>query len=644
MRKYKKIISALICVLFTMTAFSFGDVKAFASATSKPGTPSISHNDWDGLNNYKITMNLWWGQNGTECKLYEDGKVIDSVKLTDNSPNAQSADFSLTNKAKGTYKYKVELINSFGTSTSNEISVTVTQEGEQVVKPSVPTGLSAKANGTSSIDLTWNSVTSVASYDLEADGKVITNVKSPYNHAGLQSASKHDYRVRAVNAAGSSDWSSIVSGTTDSETITPEVKPSTPTNLKVVAISNVAANTSWDKVNNADSYEVSVDNKVYQTTNINYLVSGLLAGSKYSFKVRAINKIGASEWTAPVEITMPNEGQPPTPGDKLKNKLLVGYWHNFDNGSTKTHLKDTSLNFDIIDVAFAESKPDEATMVFEPYNVTPEEFKKEVEYLQSKGKKVIISIGGQNGRLHLDTKEKEDIFVNSMLEIINKYGFDGVDIDLEGGAVSLDPGDTDVNNPTTPRVKHLIDGVKRICQTKGTDFILTMAPEVTYVQGGLIAYAGPWGAYLPVINALRNELTLLHVQHYNHGSQEALDGNTYTQGTADFQVSMAEMMITGFDVGRNPNNHFKGLPASKVAIGLPSCTKAAGGGFTDEAEVIKALDYLIKGKDFGGKYKLRNKEGYKDFRGVMTWSTNWDETVNFKFSNAYRQYFDSLGN
>lgn len=574
MKKFKKITSIFVCAIFALFTINLGCSKAYASGMDKPATPSISHNNWDGKSSFDITMNMWWGQNGTECKLYENGKVIDSIKLNSNSPNAQSAIFHLKNKAKGNYRYKVALINQAGSSESSEITVAVTEgdgSGNVVEKPAVPTGLKGVAKGTNSIEVTWNLVNSANSYDLEVDGKIMSNVKTPYINGNLLQDSMHKYRVRAVNEGGSSEWSNVISVKTEKETVTPPVVPPVQ---------------------------------------------------------------------PPVE---PPVTPPTTGGDGLPSKVLIGYWHNFDNGSTATHLKDTSLNFDLIDVAFAESMPDEATMIFKPYNASPQDFKKEIEYLQSKGKKVVLSIGGQNGRLHLDTKEKEDTFVKTMTAIIDQYGFDGMDIDLEGGTVSLGAGDVDINNPSTPKVKHLISGIKRICKAKGKNFILTMAPEVTYVQGGLIAYAGPWGAYLPVINALRDELTILHVQHYNHGSEEALDGNTYTQGTADFQVAMAEMMITGFDVGRNPNNHFKGLPASKVAIGLPACSNAAGGGYTDENEVIKALDYLINGKDFGGKYKLRNPKGYKDFRGVMTWSTNWDETVNFKFSNAYRHYFDSLG-
>jgi hypothetical protein len=36
------------------------------------------------------------------------------------------------------------------------------------------------------------------------------------------------------------------------------------------------------------------------------------------------------------------------------------------------------------------------------------------------------------------------------------------------------------------------------------------------------------------------------------------------------------------------------------------------------------LDYLCAGKSFGGKYQLADPRGYPKFRGLMTWSINWD--------------------
>lgn len=45
---------------------------------------------------------------------------------------------------------------------------------------------------------------------------------------------------------------------------------------------------------------------------------------------------------------------------------------------------------------------------------------------------------------------------------------------------------------------------------------------------------------------------------------------------------------------------------------------------------------------YGGKYKLVKSSGYNGFRGLMTWSINWDAKNNFEFSNNYRDYFNNL--
>ncbi|SHJ87876.1 glycosyl hydrolase family 18 protein [Paramaledivibacter caminithermalis] len=94
-------------------------------ATDKPATPVLSHNNWDNDGDYSITMNMWWGNNGTLWKLYENNELIYSAPLTDNSPNAQSASYDITGKSSGIYTYKCELINAFGNTSSNEIEVTV---------------------------------------------------------------------------------------------------------------------------------------------------------------------------------------------------------------------------------------------------------------------------------------------------------------------------------------------------------------------------------------------------------------------------------------------------------------------------------------------------------------------------------------
>ena len=104
-----------------------------------------------------------------------------------------------------------------------------------------------------------------------------------------------------------------------------------------------------------------------------------------------------------------------------------------------------------------------------------------------------------------------------------------------------------------------------------------------------------------------------------------MDGNNYNQGTADYEVAMADMLLHGFPIGGNANNMFPALRSDQVMIGLPAAPAAApSGGYISPTEMKKALDYIIKGIPFGGKYKLSNQSGYPAFRGLMSWSINWD--------------------
>ena len=96
----------------------------------KPGKPVLADDNGQvtGLKGgtYNITMNLWWGVNGTQYKLYEDGVLIDAKILTPSSPNAQTAVTLISGKLNGTHKYYCELINDNSTTTSDIITVNVT--------------------------------------------------------------------------------------------------------------------------------------------------------------------------------------------------------------------------------------------------------------------------------------------------------------------------------------------------------------------------------------------------------------------------------------------------------------------------------------------------------------------------------------
>ena len=281
-------------------------------------------------------------------------------------------------------------------------------------------------------------------------------------------------------------------------------------------------------------------------------------------------------------------------------------------------------------------------MEFIPDQVSQAVLITQIQALQAQGQKVIISIGGATAPITLSTDAERDTFIVRMNGIINTYGFNGIDIDLEGSSLSLTGGT--IANPTTPAITRMIFAIKQIManyhQAKGKKLLLTMAPETAFVQGGMSAYTGIWGAYLPVIHALRDSLDMLNVQLYNSGSMYGIDGNIYTQGTADFIVAMTEAVIKGFNTA---GGFFQGLPASKVGIGLPACINAAGGGFTDTATVRAAANYLLGEGPKPGSYTLQTPGGYPALKGMMTWSINWDKVATcggvYEFASNFEKIF-----
>ncbi|MFD4864702.1 chitinase [Streptomyces sp. NPDC058412] len=427
--------------------------------------------------------------------------------------------------------------------------------------------------------------------------------------------------------------------------------PAAPTGLTATATSSSSVSLNWPAVPGATSYTVHRDGAApFSVTSAPTAVTGLAASTTYTFRVSAVNAAGESAQSAPASATTTAGGG--GGGGGLPAHALVGYLHaSFANGSGYVRMADVPASWDVVNLAFGE--PTSVTSgdirfrlcpVAECPNVeSPAEFKAAIKAKQAAGKKVLISIGGQNGQVQLSTTAARDTFVSSVSKIIDEYGLDGLDIDFEGHSLSLATGDTDFRAPTTPVVVNLISAVKTLKARYGQGFVLTMAPETFFVQLGHQFYgSGPWGgqdpragAYLPVIHALRDDLTLLHVQDYNSGPIMGLDNQYHSMGGADFHIAMTDMLLTGFPVAGNTARVFPALRPDQVAIGLPATTNA-GNGHTPPAEVNKALNCLTKKTDCGS-YQTHGT--WPALRGLMTWSINWDRFGGWEFSHNFDAYF-----
>ncbi|GAA2610257.1 glycoside hydrolase family 18 protein [Actinomadura fulvescens] len=390
------------------------------------------------------------------------------------------------------------------------------------------------------------------------------------------------------------------------------------------------------------------DTAVTTTTSPSATISGLRACTSHTYTVAAYNSVGESAKSAPVTGT--TTGCTDT---GLPKHALIGYMHaSFANGSGYIRMADIPPAWDIINLSFGE--PTSVTSGDIRFNRCPAsecpnvegeaDFIAAIRTKQAQGKKVLISIGGQNGQVQLTTTAARDAFVRSVGEIIDRYGLDGLDVDFEGHSLYLNPGDTDFRNPTTPVIVNLISALRTLKARYGAKFVLTMAPETFFVQVGYKFYGGAGGgdnrtgSYLPVIHAMRDALTVLHVQDYNSGPVTGLDEQWHTMGGADFHIAMTDMVKAGFPVA-NTGHTFPGLRADQIAFGLPAAT-SAGNGHTPPAQVHQALNCLVKGQSCGG-YTLRGGTS-PALRGLMTWSINWDRYFNWEFMNNHEPFLNAL--
>lgn len=311
-----------------------------------------------------------------------------------------------------------------------------------------------------------------------------------------------------------------------------------------------------------------------------------------------------------------------TKNTKLPTHMVTGYWHNFTNGSKNLKLADIPDYYDMICVAFTgnTSTPGEVTFAVDPDlsralgGYTKKQFKKDIKKLQKNGQHVIISVGGAEGRIQIDSKKAANKFAKSLTKIIEDYGFEGVDIDLEGNAVS--------------GTKYIASALRKVQKHFGKNFIITMAPETYYMQAGNLSAKDTTTAYLRLAIEIKDILTVCYPQFYNSGSMNGYKDTVVSPGNADFITSLCTLYI---EKG--------GLRPDQVAIGVPSTSQAAGSGYVSTKTLKKAVNALVKGKS-SGNFKVPKK--YKKLRGIMTWSINWDATNNYAWGKAMSKAMDKL--
>ncbi|HZR42491.1 MAG TPA: glycosyl hydrolase family 18 protein [Ktedonobacteraceae bacterium] len=318
----------------------------------------------------------------------------------------------------------------------------------------------------------------------------------------------------------------------------------------------------------------------------------------------------------PTPTMTPTPTPSPTPcvacGGSLPKHFLTGYWQDFTNGATPLRLSDVNAYYKLIAVAFANADP------ANPGGVTfsvdsglssalggysAAQFTSDIATLHSQGRKVIISVGGQNGTISVSDATSAANFANSVYGLMQTYGFDGVDIDLENGI-----------NPT-----YMTSALQQLSAKAGPNLIITLAPQTIDMQS-------TGNGYFQLALNIKSILTVVNMQYYNSGTMLGCDQNVYGQGTENFLTALACIQLQG------------GLSPSQVALGLPASTSAAGGGYVSPSVINNALSCLASGSNCGSFVP----PAHWSIRGAMTWSINWDASNGSNFANTVGPFLNTL--
>ncbi|MDT0434408.1 MULTISPECIES: chitinase [Streptomyces] len=385
--------------------------------------------------------------------------------------------------------------------------------------------------------------------------------------------------------------------------------PAAPGGLAVSGTTSSSVSLAWNAVSGATGYSVYRNGtKVTAVTGTSATVTGLAASTAYSFQVTATNAAGESAKSATVTGTTAATGGGGG-GTTLAKHAVTGYWQNFNNGATVQKLSDVQAQYDIVAVAFADATTTPGAVSFTLDSAglkgyTTDQFKADIKAKQAAGKKVVISIGGQNGTVSVSDATSAANFANSVYSLMQTYGFDGVDIDLENGL-----------NAT-----YMTQALRSLSARAGSSLIITMAPQTIDMQSTSNSY------FQTALN-IKDILTVVNMQYYNSGSMLGCDGKVYSQGSVDFLTALACIQLEG------------GLAPSQVGLGLPASTSGAGSGYVSPAVVNNALDCLTKGTGCGS---FKPSKTYPGLRGAMTWSTNWDASAGNAWSNSVGPHVHAL--
>ena len=265
--------------------------------TSALGAPDVPHSLDATPGNRQVMLGWVQPSGGAEVTHYEYEQDGSGTWI---STGSTDTDYTVRNLTNGQpYTFRVRAVNSAGASAASAASPSVTP----ATVPGAPTGLGATVSD-QRVDLIWtapasNGGQSITDYEYEQGGSgtwISTgSTATSYMVHNLTNGQPYRFRVRAVNSVGAGAASAA------SPNITPATEPDAPTGLSAT-VSDQRVDLIWTApASNGGApilrYEYELDFSGTWTstggTASSYTVTGLTNGQFYTFRVRAVNRVGA---------------------------------------------------------------------------------------------------------------------------------------------------------------------------------------------------------------------------------------------------------------------------------------------------------------------------------------------------------------
>ncbi|AFH63946.2 fibronectin type III domain-containing protein [Paenibacillus caseinilyticus] len=423
--------------------------------------------------------------------------------------------------------------------------------GADTQAPTVPANVTVSSKTSSSVTLAWAASSDnvgVTGYEVYRGGALAAAVAGTSAAVGgLAANTPYTFTVKAKDAAGNvSAASAAVTVTTSPASTADSTAPTAPTGLKVNGVTSSSVTLSWtastDNVG-VTGYEVYRGSApAASVTGTSATVSGLAAGTSYTFTVKAKDAAGniSSASASVTAVTGQGPGTPPGP------RRFVAYASTWNTSiydlkpeNIPNYITNVNLSFARPDTAYVKGSYefDQAVAGFEFVEGAAattgqkkftaqqsQDLRSAIAALKARGTEVWVSVGGWS---YSQGDQWSRFSAPRVVDLALDLGASGVDIDWESSSSVCNKGDAAAFSCTKDaEISGIIASLHSEIASRSAGLKISIAGWSTgayYVKGtpfeeGKVQWGSPFGGTMyTVVKNHGSKIDMINLMSYDAG-------------------------------------------------------------------------------------------------------------------------------